>query len=87
MDDNTRVTARVCVQNKAPYGELTQLSFVPDYQDNRNAAWAAATPALSLSMSVKGDVAALFEVGDAISLTFSKTQEPDADEKESDSGE
>lgn len=49
-----------------------QLRFFPDYDDGRNKEWAAATPALSLTMTVKPEVAERFEVGAHYTLTFSQ---------------
>lgn len=65
------VTAKVYCQNALSFGDTqTQLSFAPDYQDERNKEWAAATPALSLTMTVRNDVADLFPVGGKFTLTF-----------------
>lgn len=56
------------------------LTFVPDYADGRNKEWAVATPALSLTMSVRPDVAAKFVPGGAYTLTF----EPDEQDTDAD---
>ncbi len=67
------ITAKVKCTNKEPaWNDGATLSFQPDYADGRNKAWAEATPALSLTMTVKGEVAERFEVGDAFTLTFEK---------------
>ena len=70
------VTAKVKVTNMTSLvaGQQT-LSFSPDYNDERNKEWAVATPALSLSMSVKEEVAGHFKVGQAYTLTFSPEEE------------
>jgi hypothetical protein len=73
------VTAKVKCSNKRPvwsHDGAYILDFAPDYGDGRNAEWAEATPALSLNMTVKGDVADAFEPGEAYTLTFeSETRE------------
>jgi hypothetical protein len=56
-------------------GEGTStLRFGPNYSDDKNQEWATATPALSLTMTVKDEVVARqgLKVGDAITLTFEK---------------
>jgi hypothetical protein len=73
MREGKHVTAKVKVAGKTQVGsDQTQVSFLPDYQDERNKAWAAATPALNLSLTMKTEVADLFEQGEAIDLTFSR---------------
>jgi len=70
------ITAKVKCSNKEPaWGDQTTLTFQPDYQDGRNAAWAEATPALSLTMTVKGAVADKFEQGKPYTLTFTETED------------
>lgn len=66
------ITAKIKVTSKsAPqYGDQVTLSFSPDYDDERNKEWAKFTPALSLSMTVKEEVAAHFAEGQAFTLTF-----------------
>lgn len=68
------ITAKIKLQSKGASGATaegtTVLAFVPDYQDERNKEWATATPALSLSMTVKDDVADRFEQGKAYTLQF-----------------
>ncbi|MGH3834201.1 MAG: hypothetical protein ACRDSF_00635 [Pseudonocardiaceae bacterium] len=46
------------------------IGFMPDYADDRNKKWAAATPHLDLRITVVGDVAQSFELGKAYILTF-----------------
>ncbi len=68
------VTAKVKLNVKSEHGEgddrYAVLSFAPDYQDGRNAAWALATPHLHLEMTVRGDVGDLFQAGKSYTLTF-----------------
>lgn len=69
------VTAKVVVskletlQEGTPY-EAVSLGFSADYADDRNKAWAVATPAISLGMTVKPDVAKHFRMGQSFTLTF-----------------
>lgn len=74
------VTAKVTLSTKQTSNEGTayeavQLGFFPDYADGRNKAWAVATPSLSLTMTVKPDVAARFHQGRAYTLTFSPNED------------
>lgn len=70
------ITAKVYCGTKVQTGEgeLRQgvVTFFPDYADGKNKEWALSTPNLSLSMTLKGDAADLFEVGEAYTLTFIK---------------
>lgn len=71
----TDVTAKVVVSKHDPINEGTQyeavsLAFMADYADGRNKEWAVATPAISLMMTVKPDVAKHFPMGKPITLTF-----------------
>jgi len=67
------VTAKVkCNAKNAFQGASTTLSFGPDYADGRNKEWANATPSLSLSMTVNGQVADYFTLGESYTLTFDK---------------
>lgn len=50
------------------------LQFFADYADDRNKEWSYATPAISVQMTVKPEVAEHFPVGQAFTLTF----EPEA---------
>lgn len=65
-------TAKIVCTGKTPAvdGEQVQLNFQPDYEDGRNKEWARYTPALSLVMSVKPEVAEQFEQGQRFTLTF-----------------
>lgn len=65
------VTAKVKVTSREDAGnEQVALSFHADYEDGRNKEWSKYTPALSLSMTVKSEVAERFELGQAFTLTF-----------------
>jgi hypothetical protein len=68
------VTAKVFCQYKNETGDGDQrqsvVTFLPDYADGRNKEWSLYTPALSLSMTLKGSVADQFEVGKAYTLAF-----------------
>jgi hypothetical protein len=60
------ITAKVKLTQKLENGgdgedRFVALQFLPDYQDGRNQEWAASTPALSLTVTVKGAVADRFE--------------------------
>jgi len=70
-----RVTAKVKVTGHSAANGQTQLRIEPDYADDRNKAWAVATPALQLSMTVKDEVAAFFEPGAAYTLTFERAED------------
>jgi hypothetical protein len=73
------VTAKVVCSQKVETGEgdsrQALVSFLPDYGADRNKEWALATPHLSLSMTLKGPAADLFEHMQPYTLTF----EPSAD--------
>lgn len=69
-----KTTAKVKLASAEPQGDQTLLRFEPDYADDRNQEWAAATPHLQLSMTVKGDVASNFQPG-AYTLTFEKSED------------
>jgi hypothetical protein len=72
------ITAKVIVGTKLEQGEgedrQVVVTFRPDYDDDRNKEWSRYTPALSLSMTLKGTVADKFEVDDRYTLSF----EPEA---------
>jgi hypothetical protein len=66
----TDITAKITCSYKQDFGGNVLVRFAPDYAQGRNASWAAATPALELSMTMRGDVADLFEVGRPYELRF-----------------
>lgn len=68
------VTAKVKVTWKVASGDGAQVTFGPDYQDDRNKEWAVATPSLNLEMTLKGEVADQFEPGDKFTLVFEKEE-------------
>lgn len=72
------ITAKVkCSSKGEPTGDgQVALSFLADYGDGRNKEWSLYTPSLSLSMTVKGDVANLFEQGKAYTLQFVEDATP-----------
>lgn len=66
------ITAKVTCSSKMTFSSdgtgSAAFTFYPDYADDRNKEWAAATPTLQLNLTVKnGD---LFEVGKHYTLTF-----------------
>lgn len=76
------ITAKVLCQHKNESGEADKrqvaVSFLPDYQDGRNKEWSLYTPSLSLTMTLKGEVADRFEVGTAYTLSFEKSDDQPA---------
>lgn len=70
-----QVTAKVKLDRKDEGAGQVSLAFSPDYADGRNAEWAAYTPALSLQMTVKPEVATHFEQGKPYTLTFEPTED------------
>lgn len=74
MDEGTKVTAKLKVQYKSGENPVS-VSFQPDYQDGRNQEWATATPSLTMTVAMKPEVAAQFEVGEAIDMVL--TRNPD----------
>lgn len=68
---SSQITAKVKCTHAEQVSDQVALRFEPDYADGRNAEWAKYTPALSLSMNVKPEVAdGVFEVGRSYTLTF-----------------
>lgn len=72
------ITAKVVLNNRTEAGEDVTLTFNADYAEGRNKEWASATPALSLTMTVKGPVAERFHVGDRFTLAFTPDDEAGA---------
>ena len=68
------ITAKIKCTSKAESGagdhRQAVVGFQPDYADGRNKAWAMPTPNLSLSMTLNGQAADLFEQGQAYTLQF-----------------
>jgi hypothetical protein len=73
MSTTAKITCQAKnVQSEGTENEQVQLTFVPDYNDGRNQEWARFTPALSLTMTVKPEVAEQFEAGKHYTLTFTE---------------
>lgn len=71
----TAVTAKVECTSRTTYEGAVTLSFGPDYASGRNAEWAAATPHLSISMTVNETAGAHFEQGSKYTLTFEPNED------------
>jgi hypothetical protein len=81
----SKVTAKVkvgsrvdAVWNRGTEQEasVAQLGFMVDYADGRNTEWAAATPSLSVQMTVKREIAdEHFPLGRAVTLTFEPSED------------
>lgn len=71
-----RMTAKAVLQSKNRTGGEDQvtLTFVPDYADGRNKEWAKYTPALSVAMTVKGEVAEDWDAGQSVTITFEQEE-------------
>ena len=71
------VTAKVVLNSKleSGVGDYRQVvaSFSANYADGKNNAWAIWTPTLQLSMTLKGEVADRFDVGQEYTLTFDES--------------
>lgn len=77
MSGVTEITAKVkCSDIHGSWQGAKNIAFMPDYGEGRNASWAAATPNLQLTLTVREDVAQLFTVGASYTLTFT----PEAEE-------
>ena len=68
-------TAKVYVATKNRSDETTIVTFSPDYGAGRNAEWSKWTPALTLSMSIKNELADTIKSGQAYTLTFEENNE------------
>lgn len=68
------ITAKVQVQSKLESGvgdnRQVIVRLTADYQDGRNKEWSIYTPSLNLEMTVKGEVADRFPIGQAFTLQF-----------------
>lgn len=73
------ITAKVTCSSKVESGEGDKrqavLTFGADYADGRNKEWSLYTPALSMSMTVKGEVADRFEPSQRYTLQFVQDEE------------
>jgi hypothetical protein len=71
-----RFTAKVKVQAKNNRTDVqTTVAFQPDYDAGRNAEWSEWTPAMSLSMTIKNELADRLEAGQTYTLTFDPTDD------------
>jgi hypothetical protein len=74
-----RITAKVMLNSKMESGvgdnRNVALSFSANYADGKNAEWAIWTPNLALTMTVKGEVADKFVIGQEYTLTFSEDED------------
>lgn len=68
------ITAKVKCYSKTETGagdsRQVQVKFNADYNDGRNKEWSLYTPAVDFSLSLKGDVADRFEIGQAYTVQF-----------------
>lgn len=73
------ITAKVLCHQRTESGEgdnrQASVSFLPDYNDGRNREWSRYTPSLSLSMTVGGAAADIFQQGKAYVLTFAESDD------------
>lgn len=73
-----RVTAKVMLNSKheSGVGEHRQIvaAFSANYAGGANAEWAIYTPALALTMTLKGEVADRFVIGQEYTLTFAPSE-------------
>lgn len=75
--DTPAFTAKVEISSKQEGDRVDPVAFVfqPDYGQGRNAEWAAATPALALSMSIKKELADKLRKGQRFTVTFTPEDE------------
>lgn len=70
------ITAKVQLQSKTEsgVGEHRQVvaTFTANYAGGANAEWSKYTPSLSLTMTLKGEVADKFVIGQAYTLMFAE---------------
>lgn len=67
-----------CTSKQTPGGggdSTTTLIFGPDYEDGRNSEWAAFTPALTVTFTVKNEIADRWEQGNAYTFTIDESVE------------
>jgi len=65
------VTAKFKVSRRTEMGWATEVELTPDYMDGRNKEWAEATPAGTIRMTIKNEVAAKqFKANRAFTVTF-----------------
>lgn len=77
-----QVTAKVVLNSKLESGvgsnRQIAATFSADYAGGKNKEWAIYTPILNLTMTMKGEVADLFKVGQEITLIFDLDEETKA---------
>lgn len=67
---SSRVTAKAIV-NHVQRNEATSALYIgPDYAEGRNAEWAAASPALGITLVVRNEVAHHYPQGGRMTVTF-----------------
>lgn len=75
----TAITAKIRLVSKVEVGQgddqQANLRFAADYDDDRNKEWARYTPALDLTMVVKGSVADQFVPSKAFTITFEPNED------------
>lgn len=65
------ITAKFKVARRTDMDWATEVELTPDYGEGRNAEWAEATPAGTIRMTVRNDVAAReFTQGRPFTVTF-----------------
>jgi predicted RNA-binding protein with PIN domain len=73
------ITAKVKCYQKTETGvgadRQVQVGFNADYANGRNKEWSLYTPALSLSMTLKGEVADRFAIGTAYTLQLVESED------------
>jgi hypothetical protein len=66
-----QVSAKIKVQSATPLSDgQVAVVIAPDYEEGRNAEWAKYTPGLSMQMTVKEEVAEVFQQGATATLLF-----------------
>lgn len=70
MGKVTAVVKLYAKETKAPNGVF--LAFNADYSNDQNKEWAKFTPSMNLGMTVKEEVADLFDFNETYLLTFEK---------------
>lgn len=69
-------TAKIRCSSKTPNAgstpPTTRVQFTPNYGEGKNSEWAARTPTLNLDMAVLDEIAERIDVGDEVTLTFTK---------------
>lgn len=73
-----RVTAKVMLNSKMESGtgdnRQVVAAFSANYSGGQNSEWAIYTPSLSLNMTLRGEVADQFMIGQEYTLTFEPSE-------------